>query len=192
MTAYLVMPTERIRTARERRGIGVRALARIAGVTPGAVTQWEKSEAQGTLRESTLHRVLAALGTTLEAEFPPPSNSALDRREDRVALELHRAVAAKLVMNPEAVLSVVPENIRSMRSRVQGNASQAVLDRWESLVRSRQIGALVDQMLSTDSVAVSMRQSSPFMGVLTSQEREEAIDRAVVLSVSKTSSSPAG
>lgn len=178
MTAYFVLPTERIKTARQRRGIGVRALARLAGVTPGAVTQWEKSEADGKLRESTLRRVLAAMDTTLEIEFPPPSHSALARREDRVALELHRKVAAKLVMDPDAVLSVVPANIRSMRERVQGNAAHAGLDRWEYLVENRQIGALVDQMLSTDSVSASLRQTSPFMGVLTAQEREEAIGRA--------------
>lgn len=178
MTAYLAMPTERIKTARQRRGIGVRALARMAGVTPGAVTQWEKSEGQGKLRESTLRRVLAAMDTTLEAEFPTPTRAPLTRREDRVALELHRAVAAKLVMDPDVVLSVVPGNIRSMRERVQGNAAQAGLDRWEYLVENRQIGALVDQMLSTDSVSASLRQTSPFMGVLTAQEREEAIGRA--------------
>jgi transcriptional regulator with XRE-family HTH domain len=150
----------------------------MAGVTPGAVTQWEKSEEKGNLRESTLRRVLAAMDTTPEAEFPPPSHSLLTRREDRVALELHRAVAAKLVMDPDEVLSMVPANIRSMRNRIRGNAAQAGLEKWEFLVENHQLGALVDQMLSTDSVSVSLRQTSPFMGVLTAQEREEAIDRA--------------
>lgn len=178
MSTYLVMPAERIKTARRRRGIGVRALARMAGVTPGAVTQWEKSEEQGTLRESTLRRALIAMGTHLEAEFPSPTHSILTRREDRVALELHRAVAAKLVMNPDDVLSVVPENIRSMRSRIQGNAAQAGLDRWEFLAQSRQIGPLIDQMLSTDAVSISLRQTSPFMGVVSDQERLAAIERA--------------
>ena len=178
MTPFLVMPTERIKTARQRRGIGVRALARMAGVTPGAVTQWEKSEEQGKLRESTLRRVLAAMDTTLETEFPPPSYSALARREDRVALELHRAVAAKLVMDPDVVLSVVSANIRSMRERVQGNAAQAGLERWGFMAHNRQIGPLIEQMLSTDSLSISMRQTSPFMGVLSEQERVAAIERA--------------
>jgi transcriptional regulator with XRE-family HTH domain len=179
MTIFTTQRTERIKQARLRRGIGVRALARLAGVTPGAVTQWESSEEKGKLRESTLHRVLAAMGTTLEAEYPPLSLNPLPRREDRVALELHRAVAAKLVMNPEAVLSVVPENIRCMRSRIQGNAAHAGLDRWEFLVEQKQIGALVDQLLSTDSLSVSLRQTSPFLGVLNEEERQTAIGRAV-------------
>jgi hypothetical protein len=119
------------------------------------------------------------MGTTLEAEYPPLSLNPLPRREDRVALELHRAVAAKLVMNPEAVLSVVPENIRCMRSRIQGNAAHAGLDRWEFLVEQKQIGALVDQLLSTDSLSVSLRQTSPFLGVLNEEERQTAIGRAV-------------
>jgi transcriptional regulator with XRE-family HTH domain len=179
MTTFISHQTERIKQARQRRGIGVRALARLVGVTPGAVTQWEKSEERGKLRESTLHRVLAAMGTTLEAEYPPLSLSPLARREDRVALELHRSVAAKLVMNPDEVMSVVPANIRSMRSRIQGNAAQAGLDRWEFLVGQRQIGALVDHMLSTDSSSVALRQTSPFLGVLSEQERQVAIKRAV-------------
>lgn len=178
MTTHLVMPTERIRHARLRRGIGVRALARLAGVTPGAVSQWEKSEELGTLRESTLRRALTAMGTNLEAEFPPPSDSILTRREDRVALELHRAVAAKLVMNPDDVLSVVPGNIRIMRDRIQGNAAQAGLERWAFMAHNRQIGTLIEQMLSTDSLSISMRQTSPFMGVLSEQERVAAIERA--------------
>jgi hypothetical protein len=66
-----------------------------------------------------------------------------------------------------------------MRSRIQGNAAHAGLDRWEFLVGQRQVGALVDQMLSSDSSSVALRQTSPFLGVLSEQERQAAIERAV-------------
>lgn len=178
MPTQLTLSPGKIKEARLRRGIGVRALARMAGVTPGAVTQWENSERQGTLREATLQRALVAMGTTPEKEFPSLSSTPLERREDRVALELHRLVAAKLVMNPDQVLSVVPENIESMRTRVQGNSAQINLDRWEQLASAPTLGSLIDQMLSTDAISIAMRQASPFMGVLTQEEREQAINRA--------------
>jgi transcriptional regulator with XRE-family HTH domain len=180
------MPTQmttrpgKIQEARLRRGIGVRALARLAGVTPGAVSQWENSERQGTLRDATLQRALEAMGTTIENEFPSPSTTPLERREDRVALELHRIVASKLVMNPDKVLSVVPENIESMRTRVQGQSAQINLDHWLQLASAPTLGPLIDQMLCTDAVSVAMRQTSPFMGVLTQEEREQAIKRAAL------------
>lgn len=46
---------------------------------------------------------------------PVPLTGELSPREDRMALELHRAVAKKLLDDPAAVLGVVPENIARLR-----------------------------------------------------------------------------
>jgi predicted ABC-class ATPase len=102
----------------------------------------------------------------------------LDRREERVALELHRAVATKLLENPSAVLSVVPSNIERLRRVVRGAAAESWLDEWANLADQRRVGALIDVMLGTDRRSVDMRQTSPFLGVLTKDERVAAISRA--------------
>ncbi|QHC60486.1 helix-turn-helix transcriptional regulator [Rathayibacter sp. VKM Ac-2760] len=168
-----------IKVTRTRMGIGVRELARRAGVAPSAVTQWEQSEARGVLRPATLERALAAMGTTVSAEqLSQHAPQQSERREDRVARELHRSVAGRLIEDPDAVLALVPANVRRLRTRVRGGAG-ALLDVWEDLAARREIGRLVDVMLSTSARAIEMRQVSPFAGVLDEEERLRAIGRAV-------------
>jgi transcriptional regulator with XRE-family HTH domain len=167
-----------IRLARERRGIGVRELARLTNVTPGAVIQWEASERRGAARAQTIARALAAMGTSPESELPSAVDVVLERREDRVTLELHRAVAAKLVWKSSDVMSVVDANLEQLRTRVRGTSALADIAEWERLANGKRIGALIDRMLGSDSRSISMRQTSPFMGVLSNDERLAAIARA--------------
>ena len=169
-----------IRLARERRGIGVRELARLARVTPGAITQWEASERRGTARPQTIARALTAMGTSPESELPSTVNVVLERREDRVTLELHRAVAAKLVWHSSDVLSVVDANLEQLRTRVRGTSALTDIAEWAQLANGKRIGALIDRMLGTDPKSISMRQTSPFIGVLSNDERLAAIARASV------------
>ena len=169
-----------IREARIASGVGVRELARRAGVTPGAVTQWEQSEAAGVIRERTLERVLGALGTTpdkMRARTAPDFGSRLERREDRVALELHRAIALKLIAEPESVLSRVEVEATRIRPNLRGRAVDA-LDEWLTHARSTRLDLLITLMLGTDHKSVNLRQVSPFGGILTEDERIEAIGRA--------------
>lgn len=167
-----------LRRARTQRGVGVRELARRLNVTPGAVTSMEKSDASGRIRFSTLERALQALGTSSAAESPTLAEERLERREDRVALELHKAIAKKLIDDPEAVLSLVPANLERLRHRVQGNAMEQLLEYWQELTSTQTIGPLIDVMLGGSSVSCTMRQTSPFAGVLTEEERLAAIDKA--------------
>lgn len=163
-----------LKITRQRHGLGVRELARRAGVAPSAVTQWEQSEARGVLRPATLERALAVMGTSIAAEeLSQHAPRRLERREDRAAQELHRAVAGRLIVDPDAVLALVPENARRLRARVRGGAT-TLLDVWEELAAEREIGRLVDVMLSTSARAIEMRQVSPFAGVLNDEERVRA------------------
>lgn len=168
-----------IRRARQRRGIGVRELARLAQVTPGAVTQWENSELRGSIRPATIERALQAMGTNATTESASSNQNNLERREDRVTLELHRAVAHKLIADPAPVLLRAAANIDTLRSRVRGNEAQLWVDEWESLIADRAIGAIVDISLGTDPWSINMRQTSPFAGILTEQERLAALEKAV-------------
>jgi transcriptional regulator with XRE-family HTH domain len=170
-----------IRRARQRTGVGVRQLARELGVTPKAVTDWEKSEEQGTAQLNTIQRALDALGEHLvigSRRRTSHDPEQLERREERVALELHRAVAKKLVGDPETVLRVVPRNIERLREQVRGDSAASWLDEWAELARNRSLGGLVDVMLGTDQRSIDMRQTSPFLGVLTQPERLAAIELA--------------
>lgn len=170
-----------IRATRLRKGVGVRELARLSGVTPAAVIKWERSEAEGTAQIRTVAKALNALGETLVTSSRPSRGSAekpMERREDRTSLELHRAVAKKMISDPEAVFEKVPENIEVLRTQVRGSLAHEWLDEWQSLVESRSLGGLVDVMLGTDPRSVDLRQVSPFAKVLSQDERIAAIRKA--------------
>lgn len=169
-----------IREARIQSGVGVRELARRAGVSPGAVTQWEQSETAGVIRERTLARALDVLGTTPEtmrARTAPEFRNRLERREDRVTLELHRAVAMKLIADPDTVLSKVASEARRIEVNLRGRAVDDLAE-WVALAQTRRLDLLIALMLGTDHKAVNMRQVSPFGGILSDDERMTAIGRA--------------
>jgi transcriptional regulator with XRE-family HTH domain len=178
-----VAPTlSSIKRARLEKNVTVRGLASRLGVTPGAVSQMERSEARGSIQIATLSRALAALETQPSDEARPPLGRyrvgvEFDRREDRVAFELHRAVAKKLIDDPDAVRAVIPANVAKIRRHVRGPFVNGWLDKWEAL-GSAPVGTLVEALLATDDEGVEMRQNGPFMGVLTQQERLDAIARA--------------
>lgn len=171
-----------IRGARTRAGVGVRQLARQLGVTPKAVTDWEKSEELGTIQLNTIVRALDALGEQIvmgsRRRTPHNPQRMLERREERVSLELHRAVAKKMLDDPEAVLRVIPSNIDRLRQRIRGISAESCLDEWSELAQVRSLGGLVDMMLGTDQRSINMRQTSPFLGVLSQIERVGAIELA--------------
>lgn len=165
-----------LRAARISRGIGVRELARRMNVTPGAVSQWERSEANDTIQANTLRRALEALRDEPKSSIvvePAP----LERREDRVAFELHRAVAKRLIDAPEAVKAAIPVGVNRIRPNVRGPLAEGWLDEWLALSVGS-TGDLVDVLIGTDEHSIEMRQNSPFLGVLSQDERLEAIARA--------------
>lgn len=168
-----------IKQARVRHDVGVRELARRLGVSPATVQSWERSEERGVARLATIDKALRAIGEQLLVTTSPIAASReLERREDRVSLELHRSVARHLVDDPDATLAKAPANLRGRRANSQGALAGALLDEWERLTAGRHIGALVDILLGTDQHAIDMRQLSPFAGVLSQDERVAAIRRA--------------
>ena len=173
-----------IRQARERRGLGVRSFAKRLGVTPGAITQMELSDAEGRIGVGTLRRALRPLGQELvlrsrpidSGSTSPTPRAPFERREDRVTYELHRAVARHLLENRDEVMSRVPEQVERMRGRARGGAN-TLLDDWLDLVDAP-VGDIINVILGEDEHSKDMRQMSPFIGVLSEGERLQAIDRA--------------
>ncbi|MEJ1230927.1 MAG: hypothetical protein WDM88_10450 [Galbitalea sp.] len=90
----------------------------------------------------------------------------------------NRAVAKKLVDDPRAVLAVIPPNIARLRGQIQGESARSWLNEWEQLAQLGSIGGLVDVMIGTDRRSIDMRQSSPFLGVLSQAERIQASHKA--------------
>lgn len=91
-------------------------------------------------------------------------------------LELHRTLLAKLLGDLTLVREVARRNIERMRSSVRGPQAQDWLDEWQRLL-DHPGPDLIDAFLGTDEHSVDLRQVSPFVGVLTPEERAGAIKR---------------
>jgi len=90
------------------------------------------------------------------------------RREELRSLWLHRAVAGKVVADPDRAIATARRNIARMR-QAEPRAS-AWLDAWEGLLASGP-EAILDTLTSTSRRAVDLRQNTPFAGLLSERER---------------------
>ena len=169
-----------IRDARERYGVGVRELARRCGVAPATVTDWERSELAGTARAETLERALAAMGERPLILSSPVGDAAvtLDRREQRLGLELHRVIAGKLIDDPDSVLAAAAARLPSVRDSVHGPLARSWVDQWQQLIAAASVGRLIDVMLGTSQRDIDMRQVSPFAHLVDQAERRDVLARA--------------
>ena len=162
--------TNFIRTTRTQEGLTLSALGVRLGVTAGAVSQYEASEAAGTIRVSTLTRVLAAMGAhylpTVTMQAEPPKK----RREVQLNLAMHRAIAKKLLDRPQETTARALTNIPKIRANVRGPRPESLVDEWETLLRGP-IGPLLSAMLDESSHGIDLRQNTPFAGTLTQDER---------------------
>ena len=90
---------------------------------------------------------------------------------DRRSLALHDAVAAKLEAQPE-LLDVARANLQRW---LRLNPAPA-LHEWARLLDSLSVPALVGLLRSADERATRLRQSSPFAGFLSAQERQAILN----------------
>jgi hypothetical protein len=104
-------------------------------------------------------------------------DAAEQRTENRVQLELHKALLAKLVGDLGPVRGIARRNIERMRKTVRGPQAHGWLDEWEQLIHDAG-PRLVDALVGEDEHSVDLRQVSPFAGVLSDPERLAAIERA--------------
>jgi hypothetical protein len=91
---------------------------------------------------------------------------------DRRSLALHEAVAAKIEARPE-LLDAARANLARWISRTPHGA----LLEWKDLLERMSVGDLVTLLRSQDETAARLRQSSPFAGVLTPEERQAILRR---------------
>jgi hypothetical protein len=101
------------------------------------------------------------------AELTPP---------ERRTLELHRAIAARIQQDPDGVRRQALANLNRRREAdTQGNGLHYIAA-WATLLAGPP-ARLIDLMVSTDQAARDLRQSSPFAGVLSDEERLDILRR---------------
>jgi hypothetical protein len=88
------------------------------------------------------------------------------------SLALHEAVAARLEADP-GLLKVARANLE----RWLGRAPRPDLIEWRQLLDAAPMPQLLALLRSPGDHAVQLRQSSPFAGVLSPEERQAILDR---------------
>lgn len=95
---------------------------------------------------------------------------------DEFALAYHRAVAERLRAEPEAVLERARQNLnRWTEGDTFGAGEQASLEEWREILGEADVDPLIEIMTETTEEGQRLRSSSPFVGVLTPEERLEIL-----------------
>ena len=94
------------------------------------------------------------------------------RREELRSLWLHRAVAGKVVLDPDRAIATARRNIRRF-SEIQPRAA-VWLSAWERVLDAGPERVL-QSLTSMSRAAVDLRQNTPFVGLLSDDEQRAVI-----------------
>jgi excisionase family DNA binding protein len=95
-------------------------------------------------------------------------------RDQLKALWLHRAVAGRLVTDPDAVLAKAMANLGRLRQVHPDGMTAVWLDRWR-VILDGQIEGVIEALTSVEPYAIELRQNSPFAGVLPEEDRRAVL-----------------
>lgn len=161
-----------VRGRRTRLGLSQRAAARACGIPQSMLSRLEAGETQPSV--STLQRVLDGLGAELHLELRSPGGRE-SRREKQRSLWLNRMVVGELTRDPDHAIAIARDNIARWRDVHAGRASiLAALDRWGEIL-DEGVEAIVATLTGLSEEAEDLRQNSPFAGVLSQEQREQAL-----------------
>jgi transcriptional regulator with XRE-family HTH domain len=146
---------------RQRVGATQAELALRAQTSQPTIAAYESGAKSPTIR--TLERLATSVGLELHATYVPAMT-----REERRSLELHRAIAARLVTDPERVVRLAKRNLARMATQSPGAAS--LWREWRHAL-SRPVDEVVEVLLDPRPAARELRHVTPFAGVLTPTER---------------------
>ena len=91
---------------------------------------------------------------------------------DERSLALHQAVAARLEANP----ALVEKALANLRRWLDTRSEPAWLE-WQRVLDTASLPELLALLRSRHDEAARLRQSSPFAGLLTPEERQGILDR---------------
>ena len=92
---------------------------------------------------------------------------------DQLNLAYHREVAVRLLSDPQAVLSRARGNLSRWLAEYEDGDEPACLVEWQQLLETRTVKELVAILIDDSDEGQRLRSSTPFPGVLKSEERNE-------------------
>lgn len=155
----------------ELRQARVRLTEAVVRASEAGLSQRAIAAALGT-NQVAVHRILTR--RRAESALPPPVE--YDRPEARYRYELHRAIARHILAG-EAPLARAEAELARMRSKVHGARALGWLDEWAVILRLP-AERMVEAFLVGGEAGEDLRQVSPLLGIVTEDERLEALNRA--------------
>lgn len=166
-------PGALVRARRIRLGLSQRAAAHVCGIPQSMLSRIESGQTQPSV--ATLLRVLNGLGADLHIELRPPETGGEGRREKERSRWMNRLVVGELSRHPDRVLAIARDNITRWREIHAGRPSILVaLDRWNEIL-DEGVESIVTTLTGQSEEAEDLRQNSPFAGVLSQEQREQAL-----------------
>lgn len=96
---------------------------------------------------------------------------------DMVNLAYHQEIAARLRAMPDEILGRARGNLKRWLAAHAGTSTARALKEWESLIETRTIPELIAIITEDSDQGQRLRQSTPFVGVLSPQERKDLFTR---------------
>lgn len=91
-------------------------------------------------------------------------------RRDAEKLRFHRAIAERLRKDPEAALAIARRNLARWQATM---GPMPYYKEWEEILETRSVSDLIDMITGDDEQGQRLRQSTPFVGVVTAEERDD-------------------
>lgn len=150
-------------------------LSRLSGVRQPSVSQFLSGK-KG-LSDEQLDRLLSCMGQRLEVVVRPVEPT-LTRSEHRSWL-MHRRVAMRLTAkNFDSSLPTMLDNLDRVRRHTRGQPHERNMDEWKRILTEGDVNDVKRMLTGLSRHAIEMREVSPMAGLLTEDERLEALELA--------------
>jgi hypothetical protein len=130
--------------------------------------------------QSNMHEPTAAYGPPVEATGPPTSSAKPEPWShpwhDQLGLLYHRAIAEKIRRQP-ALLQTAKDNLRRWLAAEPGATPSEARREWQLILDSGDVAEIIRVMTDPSEEGHRRRQSTPFAGLLSPEERRAIRDQ---------------
>jgi transcriptional regulator with XRE-family HTH domain len=149
-------------------------LSRVSGVRQPSISQFLSGKID--MSDEQIDRLLSCMGYRLEVVRRPvlPEMTRSERRSWQLHRELSRLLSDSSL---EQWRPTIRRNLQRLRGGVQGQPHERNLRRWNTLVRSGDLGGLHRVLTGLDRDSIEMREVSPMGELLPFERRSGALQR---------------
>jgi len=147
-------------------------LSRLSGVRQPSISGFLSGKVD--ISDDQLDRLLSCMGYRLEVVRRPVVPKLT--RSERRSWQLHRRLSTLLSRDSfEQWRPTIDRNLERLSGQVTGQPHERNLQRWRNLVDCRDLPGLHRVLTGLDRDSIEMREVSPLGGLLTQEQRSEAM-----------------